>query len=252
MDYGEPRVDFEHLDDEIRAVWQDMRALAQERLDEYYQSIEGNSVAEQVFTRQTLGELRGILHRHPNQTIPIDLDVIEESLPPQEQLRRVVMRELDSSEYLLAHPDDEQLEPYEITSTLIFLLEQFDDFGIPSDEAAEKARALVVPEPFVVVDQGDVAIDRERTAFFEAVLQLLPLNEQERVRDCQIVSAELAQLLEQRESNDRITVLIIHDRVAASVLERRTEFNNTEVLFASYVTPGQIDELLERRRIIGE
>jgi hypothetical protein len=252
MEHGEPRVNFEELDESVRTVWQDMRALAVERYDEYYQSIEGDPVAEEVFTRQTLGELRDILSRHPNQTTPIDLDCISESLPPQEQLRRLVMRELDASKCLFENPELQQLQDYEVTSTLTYLIERFDNFGISSDEAAERARIVAVPEPFVVIDQGDEVIERERTAFFEAILQQLALSEAERQRDCQVVTSELVHPDKGRETDDRITMLIVSDRLAATVLERRTEFNYTEVAFASHVTPRLIDELLERRRILGE
>lgn len=252
MEYGEPRVNFEELDEGVRTVWRDMRALAEERFDEYYQSIEGDPVAEEVFTRQTLGELRDILSRHPNQTTPIDLDCIDESLPAQEQLRRLVMRELDASKYLFENPELQELQDYEVTSTLTYLIERFDDFGIPSDEATERAGAVMVPEPFVVMDQVDETVDRERTVFFETVLEQLALGEAERQRDCQIVTRELVRPDEDQETNDRITMLIVSDRIAATVLERRTEFNYTEVAFASHVTPNLIDELLERRRMLGE
>lgn len=95
------------------------------------------------------------------------------------------------------------------------------------------------PEPFISVDDADPCKEQSKTEFFERTLDTIGISAEERRVFCEIKTYDLYPHGADRtvESDDRLTVLIVRDRVAASVLERRDDLNFTEVLSAVYTAP---------------
>lgn len=104
------------------------------------------------------------------------------------------------------------------------------------------------PDQFTVNTGEEHIIEEEKNRFFNAVLDYVGYDQ--RAREC---FAEIRPMVlhrydshgQLRPTDDRITMLIMKDKITASVLERRNDANWIEVAFACYLTPEIVRKLRE-------
>ena len=90
--------------------------------------------------------------------------------------------------------------------------------------------------------------------FFGNVLDFLEYNPKARKYFTKIESMVLQGLDQQNRpfpTDDLITLLIVKDYIAASVLEKRDERNFVQVVSACYLTPEIVKDLKKDRRLLG-
>ncbi len=94
-----------------------------------------------------------------------------------------------------------------------------------------------VPEPMLVSTGDQGIIGQAMNSFFDSIVPSLGLDVRTLTADVEIISHVLHKYdshEQVRPTDDRLTILVVQDRVVASVLERRTEFNHIQVLFSRY------------------
>ncbi len=111
-------------------------------------------------------------------------------------------------------------------------------------EEQESPTLPKVPDPFTVITGMQELINQRRDEFFNEVLDYLGYDTKARETFTSIEDRNAAyEGTPLRPTDDRITWLIAQHYVVASVLERRNDLNNVEVLFSLYLTRQRIDQL---------
>ena len=109
------------------------------------------------------------------------------------------------------------------------------------------------PDQFAVITGEEHFIEEEKNNFFEAVLDYVGYDQKARESFAEILPMILHRYDNHgqvRPTDDRVTLLIIRDRVVASVLERRNDANWVEAAFACYLKPEIVGKLRKGLRVI--
>jgi hypothetical protein len=112
-----------------------------------------------------------------------------------------------------------------------------------------------IPDSFVCAPEDLTSVQQLQDSYFENVLRSLGWLEQSHITAmCRIRSREI---VKEREhvasppssdisSDDRLTELIINDRIVATVLTIRTESNFVQVIFGLHISP-EIEQQVRRK-----
>lgn len=109
------------------------------------------------------------------------------------------------------------------------------------------------PELFTVNTGEGERIQEAINIFFGEVLDYLEYNRKARESFTKIESRVLQRLDNHNRpfpTDDLLTLLIVRDYVAASVLEKRDERNFVQVVSACYLTPQIVKELKKDERLL--
>ena len=104
------------------------------------------------------------------------------------------------------------------------------------------------PDRFIVNTGEGQVIEEEKIRFFEAVLDFVGYDLSAKEAFAEILPMVLHRYDSRgqvRPTDDSISLLIMKGRLAASLVERRNDFNYVEVSFACYLTPELVSQLRE-------
>ena len=99
----------------------------------------------------------------------------------------------------------------------------------------ERSEFPVRPDTFIVDPSEGAFIQDKIEAFFGEIIDYLGYGQAATLAFARVKSYELR--TPTTETDDRITLLIIRDRLTAAVCKLRTDFNFVEVSFAHYLSP---------------
>ena len=109
------------------------------------------------------------------------------------------------------------------------------------------------PDKFVVITGEEHFIEGKKNNFFEAVLDYVGYDQRARESFAEILPMVLHRYDNHgqvRPTDNRVTLLLIRDRMVASVIERRNDANWVEVAFACYLKPEIVGKL--RKGIVSD
>ena len=108
-------------------------------------------------------------------------------------------------------------------------------------------RFPTAPELFTVPTGEGGIIEDTIESFFDEILDYLGWGQEARTHFANRYSMELHSSgpteAKSIPSNDRVTLLVLRDFTVASVLERRDDRNEIQVVSACYLNPGMVEEL---------
>lgn len=108
---------------------------------------------------------------------------------------------------------------------------------------------VVVPESIVIEEGQGNELREMMEAFYEAVITALDLSERERLSFARIRHS-IHHFLGEDDgkhcaTDDWTELLVVNDRIVASVMSIRTPFNYSQICFAVYQGPA-LDKVLSR------
>ena len=100
-----------------------------------------------------------------------------------------------------------------------------------------------VPESVTTLPDNLPEHEQTQTDFFLGIADALGYTSQEARRLCEIRPRSILRSTDDGETNDLLIELLVRDQTAASVLQIRTEFNYTQIMYACYVTDKNFHRL---------